>query len=137
LGGERGDAAEVAEVVDRTLAIERGDVARVAVDLDHDVLVRAELLLRRREEGALDALEDELLVDRLLTMERMDDPEAVRALHVHNGAHLGVLSGITSGTPAPFGEHRVPLWPGRDARADRCGAGARPEPARNENVGPF
>ncbi len=104
LGGEGRDAAEVAQVLDRTLAVERRDVARVAVDLDHDVLVRAELLLRRREKGALDPLEDELLVDRLLTMERVDDPEDVPALHVHHGAHLRVLSWITLKAPAHFDE---------------------------------
>src|SRR5690606_34812782 len=78
---ERRDPAELRQVLDGLLAVERRDLAGVAADLDDDVLLHPELLLGRRQQRGLDPGEDDLLVDALLAMQGVHDPQDLAALH--------------------------------------------------------
>ena len=69
-----------AESIGSPLCVPR-QLARLAVDRDDDVFQLAVVLLGGRDEGRLDRLKDDLLVDVLLAVERIDDAQHVSGIH--------------------------------------------------------
>ena len=65
----------ISVLVHRLAVVRAGDVARLAVDGDDDVVLFAVVLLGRRDERRLDRLKDDFLVDVLVAVERVDDAE--------------------------------------------------------------
>ena len=58
-----------------------GDAAVLAIDGDHDVLFFAVVLLGGGHQGRFDGLEEDLLVDVLLAVDRIDDPQDFARIH--------------------------------------------------------
>src|SRR5207253_2306743 len=63
----------VGDLLDHLLALIDPEVAGLAVDVDADVVARSQALARRRQQGSLQRLEEDLLVDPLLASELLDD----------------------------------------------------------------
>ena len=82
LGRLGADPADGFFRVQRNAVVGATDRTVFAVDLDDDVLVFAVLLLGGRNQRRLDRLEDDFLVDVLVAMDRIDDPQDFIGVHI-------------------------------------------------------
>src|SRR5437773_2082790 len=71
----------VGDVLDHLLALVDAEVARLAVDVDADVVGRPQALAGCRQQGSLQRLEEDLFVDPLLASELLDDHDQF-AIHL-------------------------------------------------------
>ena len=61
--------------IQRHAVVRAADRAVIAIDMDDDVLFFAVVFLGGRDQGRFDAFEDDLLVDVLVAVDRVDDPK--------------------------------------------------------------
>src|SRR5262249_20294149 len=81
LGGLRSDAAANFGLVHWLRVVRARDFARFTIDDDDNIRQLTVVLLCSRDERRFDGLEDDLLVNALLSMERIDDAEHVSRIH--------------------------------------------------------
>ncbi len=79
-----------------------GDRTIGAVDLDNDLLIFAEVLLRRRDQGRLDSLEDDFFIDVFVAVDRVNDPQHFARVH-RVSLSLPTIGGVT-----PMQERTIP-----------------------------
>jgi len=58
-----------------------GNRAVLAVDMDHDVFVFAEVLLGGGDQRRFDALEDDFFIDVFVAVDRVNDPQHFAGVH--------------------------------------------------------
>ena len=93
LGGLCADAAGGFFRIERNAVVRARNRAVFAIDGDDDFLVFAVLLLGGGDQRRLDGQENDLLVDVLVTMDRVDDPQQLISVHagLHASPHFGGL----------------------------------------------
>src|SRR5262249_49764939 len=117
--GRLGSNASELRGVQRLLAALGENIAGIAIDRDDDPAFLAELLLRRKLHGRLDAGENDLAVDVLEMLHLIDNANEVGALHTDDpspaaerlvGGVCEVRSGNVSARPGQITK-KVGFWP--------------------------
>jgi hypothetical protein len=98
LGDVGDDAPELLEV-DRLLVLEGADLAGHAVDGQGEFADRVEALLRGLDQGALDVIDDDVLVDAALARGGVDQAHEFNEIHgLPRGVVLVQVSGAGAGS---------------------------------------